>query len=328
MLPVGFREPRIHIRRSRIKVMISPAAEVYQVGQPIPVRVTAVCRRDSQIYMARAGLVAKIWYGQRAGTPTPWGIVPDPNPRPSSTRTLTNASSRLDLAGPLPAGTRVEREAVVRNWATAPSGGKAPGRRVEYWVRADVALGDGVTVRGEAPVWLVSGRYLNQGVEGTRLRHRVRNCELELQLPVLHGRPGDTLRGVLRVQPRRPVRIRRVLVFLLRVEASTGRGAVRYAVYRRNNQSTLRDWMDARSVTVAKRVRLSAPGEFPFAVRIPGEVCPTLITPYLSVHWYVRARVSYGLRRRPDMLDRELNIYLGDGAPGAISGRIPGRRNS
>jgi len=33
-----------------------------------------------------------------------------------------------------------------------------------------------------------------------------------------------------------------------------------------------------------------------------------MITPYLSVHWYLRAMVRYGFSA-PDMLDTEVNVY-------------------
>jgi hypothetical protein len=283
---------------------------MYQVGQPIRVRVVAVGRRDAAVKNAEAGLVAKIWYGQRAGTATPWGLVPDPNPQPTVSRTVTGSTSGLDLSGPWHAGVRAERELVLANWASAPSGGRAPGRRIEYRVRGVISFADGSMVCREAPVRLLSGRSLNQSVEGTARAYRTRNCDLSLELPVLHARPGETLRGVLRVRPRRPVRVRRVLVYLLRVEGGP-RLAVRYAVYRRNIQSPIMDLLRARSVTLARRVELTAPREFPFTVRLPEEAVPTLLTPYLSVRWYVRARVWYGLRGGNDMYDLELNVYTG-----------------
>jgi hypothetical protein len=122
---------------------LSPAAEVYLVGQPIPVRVVAVGRREATIKNAEAGLIEKIWYGQRSVNIAPCAAAPDWNPRPAVTRTVVHSSTGLDLAAPSRAGVRTERDVVLSNWASAPSGGRAPGRRIEYRVRAVISFSNG-----------------------------------------------------------------------------------------------------------------------------------------------------------------------------------------
>jgi hypothetical protein len=47
--------------------------------------------------------------------------------------------------------------------------------------------------------------------------------------------------------------------------------------------------------------------EYPFALEMPANSCPTLITPCLWVRWYLHAGVRYG-RLRADRHDREINI--------------------
>jgi hypothetical protein len=257
------------------------------VGQPITVRVVAVGLRDSSIRQATAWLVQRIWLRKPQPQVGTWGAAPGST---APNRTITGSGSRLGLAGALAAGARAESQVALPNWANAPTGGAAPGRRIEYSVRAELVLADGSKVRSEAPVRLVSGPSLYQQVEGTTRVHRSRRCELELALPALRARPGETLRGTLRVRPHQPVRARSVSLFLVQ------------------RQSVPQRLRFIRSQGLARDIELTRPGEFPFGVQIPADSCPTLITPYLWVRWYVHAAVRYG-RLRADRYDCEINVY-------------------
>jgi len=267
--------------RPDVQLAIIPAAEAYEVGQPIGVRVAAVGLRDSSVLEARADLVQIIWSRNPAG-----------GPAGPHARTITRAGSGLSLAGALPAGARAESEAVLPNWAQAPSGGRPTGARIEYQVRAELRLADGRTARCAAPVRLVSGPSLYQQVEGTQRRRRCRRCELELVAPVLRARPGGTVRGTLRITAHRPARVLSVNLHVVSQQPA------------RSKPSEF--WGGHLAGTFA----LGGPRDFPFEVRLRREIPPTMITPDLSVRWYLRAVVRYGLLAR-DSCDWELNVYTG-----------------
>jgi hypothetical protein len=276
------------LRRPPVRLSISPTVRAYEVGQPITVRVVAVGARDSTIRTAVAKLVQKIWLRAPNVIAGVWGAVPG---SPAPQHIVTGTASRLDLAGGLAADARTEFDAVLPNWADAPSGGRAPGPRIEYWVRAELGLANGRTVRREARVHLVSGRSLYQELEGTVRPHPTFRCDLELVVPVLHARPGETLSGVLRVRPRESVRVQRVFAYPLRI-------------------ASVPHFLPApvRYKPLATDLELTEPREFPFEVQVPDQACPTLITPHLSVHWYMHGGVRYG-SVEGDMYDREVNVY-------------------
>jgi hypothetical protein len=270
---------------SRVQLAIAPAAATYEAGQPIRVRVAVLALQDSSIRQARADLVQKIWTD-----------VDEGDPRPQ--RTVTGAGTALALPGSLLAGARADFEAVLPNWAKAPTGGPSLVRRIEYSVRAELVLADGSKVRREAPVRLVSGSSLYQAVEGTVRAHKSRRCEIEL-VPPLRARPGEALRGAFRVVPRRPMRARSVRLSLWPRQSFPGstprRGRTVYSFIQHQ--------------TLARDVVLTVPSEFPFELELSGDMCPTLITPYLWVRWYLRASVAYGVVVSPDRLECELNVY-------------------
>jgi hypothetical protein len=64
----------------------------------------------------------------------------------------------------------------------------------------------------------------------------------------------------------------------------------------------------AQQQNLARDTVLTVPSEFPFEVRLPGDMCPTLITDHLWVRWYLRAAVGYGVVGN-DRRERELNVY-------------------
>jgi hypothetical protein len=281
-MPARFPAP---LGKPPVRLTIAPAAQACEAGQPIRVRVVATGLQDATIRQARADLVMRIWLHK------PRSLGEGPSSREPQ-RTVTGPGRQLSLPDRLPAGARAECEAVLpANWATAPSGGQPPGRRIEYSVRAELRLADGRIARSEAPVRLVSGPSLYQAVEGTQHRIRFRRCDLELIAPVMRARPGETVRGTLRVVPNRTVRARAVALVVARRQSVPRR---RYSIA---GQGLARD------------VVLSGPQEFPFEVQLPRDV-PTMITPHLSVRWYLRAVVRYGQFAR-DSCEWELNVYSG-----------------
>jgi hypothetical protein len=277
------------LRKPPVRLAVAPAAQAYEVGQPIAVRVVAVGVEDVAIRQARADLVMRVWLRVPQPLAGQWGAAP---PDKSPQRTITGTGSYLSLPGSLAAGARADCEAVLPNWATAPSGGLPPGPRIEYSVRAELGLADGRTVRGEAPVRLLSGPSLYQTLEGkAHWRRLPRRGDLELVMPVMRARPGETLRGTLRVVPHQPMRARSVSMLLGR------------------RQSVPRRWRRMWRQNLAKDADLAGPREFPFEVQLPRDV-PTMITPYLSVRWYLQAVVRYGLVAA-DRCEWQLNVYTG-----------------
>jgi hypothetical protein len=271
--------------KTPVKLAITSAAQTWEVGQPVAVRVVATAAQDSGIRNARAELVMRVWLRKPEVVAGQWGAAP---PSAAPQRIVTGTGSELRLAGNLRAGATAECEALLPNWAEAPSGGRPPGRRIEYAVRAEVTLASGRTVRSEAPVTLVSGPGLYRDIEGGHPARRARRCDIELIAPVLRARPGETLRGTVRVVPHRPMR-GSVKLFVVRAQTVSPR--------------ELQMW----SRVVGQLAGRGGPQEFPFETRLPREP-PTMITPYLSVRWYLRAAVRYGLMAT-DSLDTEVNVY-------------------
>jgi hypothetical protein len=291
-MPARFPAP---LRKPPARLEIAPVAPAYEVGQPVRVRLVATGLKDATIRQARAELVMRIWLRK------PRSLGEGPSSREPQ-RTVTGPGLRLGLPDRLPAGARAECEAVLpTDWVTAPSGGQPPGRRIEFAVHAELSFTDGTTARSEAPVRLVSGPSLYRAVEGTQHRLRFRRCDLELIAPVMRARPGETVRGTLRVVPRsagpssagphRPVRAR----------------AVALLVARRQSVPRRRYWTSGQGL--ARDVVLDGAQEFPFEVQLGCDV-PTMITPHLSVRWYLRAVVRYGQFAR-DSGEWELNVYTG-----------------
>jgi hypothetical protein len=272
-----------------VELAIVPAARAWQVGRPIAVRVAATGLQDGCIREARAELVMMLWLGERVMMAGPWGAVP---PSGAPERVVTGTGSSLSLGGDLPAGTTAECEAELPNWAQAPTGGAFPGRRIEYRVRAEIVFADGRETRQDAPVRLVSPPSQYQEVEGITRRRQSRRCELELAVPAWRARPGETVRGTLRVVPRGGVRARALFIGL----------AMR--------QSVPLYFRYVQGQKLAANTVLTAPGEFPFEFTLPRTCCPTLITPQLWVRWYLSAGLRYGLLST-DRLERELNVYTG-----------------
>jgi hypothetical protein len=275
-------------RKYPVRVAIAPVTVTCEVGRPVAVRVVATGLEDSTIREASAGLVMRVWLRKPQVVVGPWGAAP---PSRAPQRVVAGVGSRLSLAGDLPAGATAECEATLPNWALAPTGGRSPGRRIEYAVRAQVRLASGRTVRSEAPVLLVSGPELYREVEGAHRSRRSRRCDIELIAPALRARPGETLRGSVRVVPHRPVRARSVLLFVVRTQTVPER---QRAVWARR---------------LGRDVELGGPQEFAFEAPVPIEA-PTIITPYLSVHWHLRAVVRYRALAA-DRLDTEVNVYTG-----------------
>jgi hypothetical protein len=271
--------------KAPVELAITPAAETWEVGRPVAVRVVATALEDVSIRSARAELVMKVWLRKPEVVAGQWGAAP---PSTTAQRIVTGSGSELRLAGNLRAGATAECEAALPNWAQAPSGGQPPGRRIEYAVRAEVTLASGRTVRSEKPVALVSGPGLYREIEGGHPARRARRCDIELIAPALRARPGEILRGTVRVVPRRPMRAS-VKLFVVRTQTVSPR--------------ELQMW----GRILGKLAGPGGPQEFPFEARVPPEP-PTMITQYLSVRWYLRAAVRYGLPA-PDLLDTEINVY-------------------
>jgi hypothetical protein len=285
--------------------------------------VTAAPRRDISVRAASARLVARIWYRRRevTGVYVVGGPATRPTPPPV---TVTGAATSLSLPATLPAGTPLEREAVLQNWAVTPSGQRGV-LRVDYRLQAELVLGDGRSVRSEAPIRLDSLRSLNQDIEGAPLAYREHDwefwrhdpvryrgdCHLALRLDALHARPGQTLRGELRVSPHQPVRAHRVLVSLQLVEALAGQAmpsAVSAAEYGRDVESPAVRATRLKPVTLAARITLTGPRDFPFTIRLPGDACPTIRTRYLAFRWYLRGWVQ-DESLQWQVCDAEINVF-------------------
>lgn len=323
------------LRRPAVRLSVAPVDKVYATGEPITVRVIVACRHDVGIRGAQAGMNARIWYRRPEATRTHAFVPPSPPPTPPPAF-VTGPFTSLSLPATLPAGTTVEREAVVQNWAHAPSGALGVVPKIEYRLWARLFLVDGGTVTSGVPVQLESPRSLNQHVEGAPPSYRelkvefwrgrpVRyrgSCDLLLRLPALHARPGETLRGVLQVSPHHPATVRRVLVSLQEVEALAGSAmptAMSDAEYRGDVVSPVTTTRRVKAVPLAGRTRLTEARDFPFTIQLPGRdrrlvndrrapLCPTILTRYLAVRWYLRGWVQQDSHQW-QVCDTEVNVY-------------------
>ena len=206
------------------------------------------------------------------------------------------------------------------NWARAPSGTLGD-LKVHYRLRAELALGDGATVRDEFGVRIESRRSLNQDVEGAPLAYRHHEVEtwpvryrgdwdMALHLPVLHARPGEALRGVLRVSPHQAARPRRILVSLQMIEALARPpmpSTMSEAEYGSDVESPVTRAKRVKAVTLATRTSLTQPCDYQFTIQLPGNACPTILTRYLAIRWYLRGWVHDGSKWQ--VTDSEINVY-------------------
>lgn len=262
-------------------------ARAWEAGRPIPVRVVATGTQDTSISQVKAELIMRVWLREpTAPMAGAWGAAP---PSTAPQRIVTGDGGTLRLVGDAPAGASAEYHAELPNWAQAPTGGRPPGRRIEYAIRAEARLADGRITRTESPILLVSGPDLYREIEGAQSSRHLKRCDIELTAPALRARPGETLTGTVRVVPHRPTRALSVRLFVVR--AQTVRMRER----------------PFRAPTLAPKTELSGPREFGFSAPVPDDA-PTMITPYLSVRWHLRVVVLYGILAK-DRLDTEINVY-------------------
>lgn len=285
---------------------VLPILTEYEVGRPVDATVKVAARRDCRVAGGEISLrqAMRSWANQGMEAPSGGGR--------RRGRTIEVSRADLSLPATLPAGSIVERTISLDGGTTSASGqGGSPvaGAAVEHLVRAEVRSAAG-TIADEVTVRLVSGRWVNQDCEG-RVRVRAFGaCDLELALPAAHARPGDTLAGRLLIRPHRPLRAHRVVVYLRC--AVFGVVAADHSIAGGGRTGR---WWRVDSLTVAKRLDLAGPREIPFAVRVPANACPTLVTTDCSVRWYLRAEVHHHmagtLRFSSDLYDREINVHTG-----------------
>ena len=203
------------LRRFPVRLAIAPAASVYaagdlsRYGSPRPDVATSASGQPASEWSPG------IWY-RRSDVSRAHVIVVPSAPRVPPPAIVTGPATRLSFPVTLPAGGTVEREAAVPNWARAPSGTLGD-LKVHYRLRAELALGDGATVRDEFGVRIESRRSLNQDVEGAPLAYRHHEVEtwpvryrgdwdMALHLPVLHRKarwkPCEGCSGSARTRPR------------------------------------------------------------------------------------------------------------------------------
>jgi hypothetical protein len=148
------------------------------------------------------------------------------------------------------------------------------------------------------------------GLLSTPKKGRNSCWDLALYLPVLHARPGQILRGALRLSPHRPARARRILVSLQMIEAlarSPVPSAMSDAEYGRDVESPVAKARRVKTVTLAVRTALTEPRDFPFTIQLPSKACPTILTRYLAVRWYLWAWVHDGSTWQ--VSDAEINVH-------------------
>jgi|GEM_PF-4059297 len=138
-------------------------------------------------------------------------------------------------------------------------------------------------------------------------------CALDLDLPSPYVRPGWVLEGTLRVRPLRPVLIKQLYVALRHKKIGRGwadHDGFNYLI--RVPPSPITEDRVAK-VVLAKDLRLTEPVDLRFAVSMPLNAVPTLVTDRCSSRWCVA-----GFARQPgipvivDHVVREVNVYTGE----------------
>jgi Arrestin (or S-antigen), N-terminal domain len=101
-------------------------------------------------------------------------------------------------------------------------------------------------------------------------------CDMRLEADSLVARPGDTLSGVLHVEPREAFEVRSV------------RADLECRMHHEDN--IVRELGDDVEITLAKGVSFAAgvAQEFPFTITVPGTAAPTLAARHSSVRWELK----------------------------------------
>jgi hypothetical protein len=63
-----------------------------------------------------------------------------------------------------------------------------------------------------------------------------------------------------------------------------------------------------KAVPLAGGTSLTEPRDFPFAIQLPRDACPTILTRYLAVRWYLRGWVQ-DQSRQWQVFDTEINVH-------------------
>ncbi len=291
------------------KVAVHPIRPGFLAGEPVTARVSVTGGGGLVAERCQVELLARIWNGRTRKQGL--GTFPVSVNAPEDRVAVVSRAEVASLAGAVLPPSAVTGEVTLPDAPSCPSG-KTRRVSVSYVLTARLQLASGRKVAASAPVVVVIPRRLYQQVEGTECFRRTQRCDLDLELPAPHARPGEAIEGVLRVHPREPVHAHLVLRQLY-TRSAPGIGGTPTPVLTQGlacfpPARSLR-WAP-RSLRLARDVMLSGPAEFPFRIPVRGNACPTFITQDLAVRHYVSGEVHYRNRRASlDVLIREVNIH-------------------
>ncbi len=121
------------------------------------------------------------------------------------------------------------------------------------------------------------------------------NCDMQLEVSSRTARPGETLSGTLRMEPRRAFEVRSVYVAL--------EGRMRH-------EDNIEREVGEAKVTLADRPAFS-PGvsqELPFQVTVPGDALPSLVAEHNQLRWHLKGVCDRKLRG-DDSVSAEIVVY-------------------
>ena len=123
-------------------------------------------------------------------------------------------------------------------------------------------------------------------------------CEMRLEIASRVARPGETLTGVLHVEPRAAFDVRRVRVDL--------------ECRMHHEDNIVRELGDDVELTLADRASFAAgvAQEFPFSITVPAGAAPTLRARHSSVRWQLKGVCDRAMRGDYDVAS-ELLVYNG-----------------
>lgn len=127
-------------------------------------------------------------------------------------------------------------------------------------------------------------------------------CHMELRLPRLYARPGETLEGMLVLEARSRVKARGVRVDLESwLIEKVGELSSGLFVWRE---------ITGHSVSLTGRTELAGGDrkDLPFRIQIPADAPPSFTTPHTDLHWFLVGVVDRRLRSDP-VVSVELNVH-------------------
>ena len=270
----------------------------YQPGEAMTVLVTVQGEDELDIEEGRVELICTNRYTYRYERTTDEGRRSVEETTASDDKVVT--VQRFLEAGTIDPGSVAEHRVTVPLPAGVPASGAGAITAVSWKVRAALNVKRASDPEAEMPITVLAPAAAHADrAQSPPQSDAALAADLAFDLPTRSLRPGDSLAGTFRVIPQTEIDAQEVRVELVRREEV------------RRSEGLTRETVAANAAFGGDATL--QPGqqrEFPFALTVPTDACPTLETEQTSVRWLLRGVV--GRRFRGDYtLTAELNVYTG-----------------